>query len=85
MFVLRVSHDALENPASTNRVLSPSLSSRRRELGILTEPPEQLLKPTTEEMYSHLQVDHPESLEMAERDWKAELFGVGPLANQQTQ
>lgn len=83
MFVLRVSHDAPENTALANQVLSLSLSSNRRELGILTAPPEQLLKPTTEKMYSHLQADHSESLEVAERDWKADLFGVGPIKNQQ--
>jgi len=60
-----------------------SPSSHRKELGILTTPPVQLLKPTTEEMYSHVQADHPESLELAERDWKMELFGVGPPRNQQ--
>ena len=83
MFVLPVSRNTPENPASTNQVLSPSLSSNRRELGILTAPPERLLKPTTEEMYSHLQTEHQESLEMEEREWKTELFGVGLLTNQQ--
>jgi len=52
-------------------------------LGILTVPLQPLLKPTTEEIYSHLQARHPESLEMEERDWKMELFGMGPLKNQQ--
>jgi len=52
-------------------------------LGILTVPLQPLLKPTTREMYSHLQDRHPESLEMEERDWKMELFGMGPLKNQQ--
>jgi hypothetical protein len=48
-------------------------------LGYLHAPPEPLLKATTEEMYSHVQAQHPESLEVAERDWKMELFGVGQL------
>lgn len=52
------------------------LSRHRRELGYLHAPPEPLLKATTEEMYSHVQAQHPESLEVAERDWKMELFGM---------
>ena len=81
MFVLRVGRSSPQNPALINRVLS--LSRNRREVGILTTPLEQFLKPNTEEMYSHVQADHPESLEAAERDWKIELFGVGPPKNQQ--
>lgn len=81
MFVLRVSHDAPENSAPTDQVLSPH-SSHRRELGIIATQ-QRLFKPTTEEMYSHLRANHKESLEMAERDWKMELFGVDPLKDQQ--
>ena len=69
------------------RVHRPSLLlallSHRRELGILFVSPQPLLKPATEEMYSHLQAHHPESLEIGERDWKMELFGMGPFRNQQ--
>jgi hypothetical protein len=36
-----------------------------------------------EEMYLHLQAEHPESLEIEERDWKMELFGMGPIGDQQ--
>jgi len=59
------------------------LCDHRRELGILPDSPQPLLKPTTEEMYSHLQAQHPESLEIGERDWKMELFGMDPYRNQQ--
>jgi hypothetical protein len=34
-------------------------------------------------MYSHLQAEHPESLEIEERDWKMEQFGMGPFRNHQ--
>lgn len=60
-----------------------SPSSRRRELGILTVPFRPFFKPTTEEMYLHLQAEHSESLAIEERDWKMELFGIDLNKNQQ--
>lgn len=76
-----MSSDAPENTVSINRFLF--FFSHRKELGILNALLQPLLKPTTEEMYSHLQVQHQESLEIEERDWKMELFGMGPLNSQQ--
>lgn len=59
------------------------LCDHRKRLGIINESPQQFFKPTTEEMYSHLLTQHPESLEMGERDWQMDLFGIGPLRDQQ--
>ena len=76
-----VSHVILEDLAFTNHGFYPP-PSNRREKDILPVSPQPLLKPTTEELYSHLYTQHPESLELGERDWKMELFGMGPFMDQ---
>jgi len=84
MRVLHVSRGAPENSVLINRLLFHlSRFSHRKELGILVAPLQPLLEPTMEEMHSHLQAHHPESLGTAERDWKMELFGMGSLKSQQ--
>ena len=61
---------------------SSLLLSRRSELDLLPAPPQPALNPSTEEMYSHLQAQHPESLALGEQDWKADLLEMGPPRNQ---
>ena len=77
---MRVSRIVPRNFAFTTHFFP---SSHRRELGILPASPPPFFKPTAGEMYSHLQAQHPESLEIGERDWKMELFGMDSFTDQQ--